>query len=115
MDTITVQALLSAREMERLFQSLVDDPESEFKKTLDLDVSHIDQRAQVYGIRITAVDMTESTIDVSYEVDYNVYNGCKDMDIDDSEYLLVSGVRTKDGWEFEEFVPPPKRTTVDEF
>ena len=37
------------------------------------------------------------------------------MDIDDSIDGVATGTRTDDGWEFEEFVPPPKRTTVDEF
>jgi hypothetical protein len=115
MATIIVPALPSAREMEVLLQSLVNDSECEFIKALDLDVSHIDQRAQLYGIRITDVDMTETTLVVTYEVDYNVYNGCKNMDIDDAEELAVSGVRVDTGWEFEEYSPPPKRTTVDEF
>ncbi|MFX1681041.1 hypothetical protein PV762_17570 [Mitsuaria sp. CC2] len=33
--------------------------------------------------------------------------------VDDEGF--VRGVRTEDGWAFEEFVPPPKRSTVDEF
>ena len=115
MGKIIVQALPTAREMERLFQSLVDDEESDFSGVLDLDVSHIDMRAQVYGVRITAVDMSPDSIGVSYEADYNVYNGCKDQNVDDSQDGFVTGVRTAAGWEFDEFVPPPKRTTVDEF
>lgn len=115
MGKIIVQALPTAKEMERLFQSLVDDEESDFSTVLDLDVSHIDMRAQVYGVRITAVDLEASTIGVSYETDYNVFNGCKDQNIDDSHDGFVTGVRTATGWEFEEFVPPPKRDTVDEF
>lgn len=115
MGRITVQALPTERDMEMLLQSLVDDAESDFSNVLDLDVSHIDMRAHVYGIRITGVEHDESTIGVSYEVDYSIYNGCKDMDIDDSQEGFVTGVRTEAGWEFEEFVPPPKRTTVDEF
>lgn len=115
MGKITVPAFPTAREMERLLQSLVDGEESDFSGVLDLDVSHIDGRAQVYGVRITAVDLGLDTIGVSYEVDYNIYNGCKDMDIDDSQEGFVTGVRTAAGWEFDEFVPPPKRDTVNEF
>lgn len=48
-------------------------------------------------------------------LDYSVFNRCKDMDIDDSEEGFVEGVLTDDGWRFEELVPPPKRSTVDEF
>ena len=40
MDKITVQALPTSREMEKLLQSLVDDEESDFKRALDIDVSH---------------------------------------------------------------------------
>jgi hypothetical protein len=115
MRKIIVQALPTAREMEELLQSLVDNKESKFSRVLDLDVSHIDMRAQVYGVRITDVDLSPDSIGVSYEVDYNVYNGCKDMDIDDFQDGFVTGVRTSAGWEFEEFIPPPKRNTVDEF
>lgn len=115
MAKIIVPALATAAEMERHLQSLVDDEGSVFRRALDLDVSHIDMRAQVYGIQITDVDMDEKSIGVTFEIEYNVYNGCKDMDIDDIEDGFVTGVRTDDGWAFEEFVPPPKRSTVDEF
>lgn len=115
MGRIIVPALPTARDMERHLQSLVEDEESKFYSVLDLDVSHIDMRAQVYGVRITAVDLDATTISVSYDADYNVFNGCKDLAVDDSQDGVVKGVRTAAGWEFEEFLPPPKRTTVDEF
>lgn len=62
---------------------------------LDRDVSHIDSRAQVYGVRIIAVDLSPATIGVSFEADYNVYSGCKDMDIDDSQegFVMESELR----------------------
>ena len=115
MGKITVPALPTTREMEGLLDSLANDMESNFSRALDLDVSHVDRRAEVDGVRITDVDMDGTSIGVSYEVDYSIYNGCKDMDIDDSEDQFVTGVRSAEGWVFEEFVPPPKRTTVDEF
>jgi hypothetical protein len=115
MGKIIVQALPTEREMEELLQSLVEDEESDFSCVLDLDVSHIDMRAQVFGVRIIAVDLSPDSIGVSYEADYSVYNGCKDMNIDDFHEGFVTGVRTTSGWEFERFVPPPKRTTLDEF
>lgn len=46
-------------------------------------------------------------------LDHNVFNRCKDMDIDESEEGFVEGVLTDNGWRFEELVPPPKRSTVD--
>lgn len=115
MGKIIIPALPTEREMERHLQSLVDDEESAFRGALHIDVSHIDRRAEIYGVRITAVDMDAATIGVSYEIDYNVFNGCKDMDVDDSDEGFVKGVRTPAGWQFEEHVPPEPRSTVDEF
>lgn len=115
MAKIIVPALPTALEMERHLQSLVDDGGSAFRSALDLDVSHIDVRAEPYGVRITDVDIGESSIGVSFEVDYTIFNGCKNMNVDDSDEGFVRGVRNEDGWVFEEFMPPPKRSTVDEF
>ena len=65
MGKITVQALPTEREMEKLLQSLVDDEESDFSGVLNLDVSHIDRSAKAYGVRITAVDLSTKSIVVS--------------------------------------------------
>jgi hypothetical protein len=115
MGKVIVAALPTAHEMERHLQSLVDDEQSGFRNALDLDVSHVDMRAEAYGVRIINVDLHENTISVHYEVDYSIYHGCKDMDNDDSEDRFVSGVRTAKGSEYDEFVPHPGRTTFDEF
>ncbi len=115
MSKIIVPALPTAREMEELLQSLINDQESNFSDALDHDVSHIDQRAQVDSVRITDVDISGSQIAVTYELDYSIYNGCKDMNVEDAEELHVFGEMTDEGWAFNEHVPPPKRSTVDEF
>jgi hypothetical protein len=115
MSKIIVAALPTAREMEKLLQSLIKDKESDFSDALDHDVSHIDQRAQVHAIRVTQVEIKGSQIAVTYELEYSIYNGCKDMDIVDSEELHVFGELTDEGWAFDEHVPPPKRDTVEEF
>ena len=115
MSKIIVPALLTAKQMERLLQSLIDDKESNFSNALDRDVSHIDQRAYVDAVRVTGVDITGSLIEVTYDVEYSIYNGCKDMNFQEAEELHVFGDLTSEGWQFEEHVPPPKRTTVDEF
>lgn len=115
MGKIIVPALPTAMEMERLLQSLIDDNESDFSNALDHDVSNIDQRAQVHAVRITDVDISGPQIAVTYDLEYSIYNGCKDMNVEDAEELHVFGELTDEGWEFDEHVPPPKRTTVDEF
>lgn len=115
MGKITVPALPTAKEMEKHLQSLIDDDESDFANALDYDVSHIDLRAQVYAVRVTQVEIHGSRIVVTYELEYSIYNGCADMDVQDSEELHVHGDLTADGWAFNEHVPPHKRSTVEEF
>lgn len=113
--TITIAALDNPEEMRQLLESLANDDESDFRRALDLDISHIDLRAQALDIRFVDVEIAGDRIHAHYELDYNVFNGCKDMDIDDTYEGCATGVRVEDGWEFDEFVPPPKRDTVDEF
>jgi hypothetical protein len=115
MGKIIVPALDTEREMEKLLQSLVDDDESDFSNALDHDVSNIDQRAEVYAVQITAVVISGNKIEVSYDLDYSIYNGCKDMDVQDSVPLHVFGTLTDEGWAFDVHVAPPKRTTLDEY
>lgn len=115
MRKITVLAHPTAEDMQRFLQSAVRNLSGEFVRALDIDVSHIDMRAQVHRVRITEVEMDAHSICVSYEADYSIYNGCKYMDIEDSQDRFANGVRTTNGWEFDEFVPPPKRTTLEEF
>lgn len=112
---ITIVALDSAEEMKDLLESLANDDDSDFRLALDLDISHIDPRAQGFDIRVVDVVIAGGRIQVHYEMDYNVYNGCKDMDIDDTYEGCAVGVSAPEGWVFDEFVSPPSRTTVDEF
>jgi hypothetical protein len=113
--TITIAALDTPEEMRELLESLANDDESDFRRALNLDISHIDQRAQAFGVRFVDVEIKGDHIHAHYEMDYNVFNGCKDMDIDDTYEGCATGVRSVDGWVFQEFIPPPKRDTVDEF
>ena len=112
---ITIAALDSAEEMKELFESLANDDESDFRRALDLDISHIDPRAEAFDVRVVDVVLSDGHIHVHYELDYNVYNGCKDMDIDDTHEGCAVGVSSPAGWVFAEFVPPPRRPPVDEF
>jgi len=113
--TIAIVALDTHEEMRELLESLANDDESDFRLALDLDISHIDPRAQGFDVRFVDVEIKGDHIHAHYEMDYNVYNGCTDMDIYDTYEGCATGVRVEDGWEFDEFVPPPKRDTVDEF
>lgn len=113
--TITIAALDTTEEMRELLESLANDDESDFRRALDLDISHIDPRAQAFDVRFVDVQIAGDRIHAHYELDYNVFNGCKDMDIDDTYEGCATGVRSDDGWVFQEFIPPPKRDTVEEF
>lgn len=116
---IIVVPLMEVSEVQRyLERQLVEDKDGDrgaFASVLDLDLSHFDDRATLQGIRITNVEEIDGVLGVSYTVDYHVYHGCKDIDGSGEWECHVSGVRTSDGWEFEENVPIPKRTTLDEF
>ena len=112
---IIVPSLPTAREMEKLLQALIDDNESDFSRALDLDVSHIDRVAQMDAAQITNVDINGTSIAVDYDVEYSIYRGCSDMNVQGVEELHVFGELTDEGWVFDEHVPPPKRSTVDEF
>lgn len=113
--TITIAALDTAEEMRELLESLANDDESDFRRALDLDISHIDQRAQAFDVRFVDIEIKGDHINAHYEMDYNVFNGCKDMDIDDTYEGCATGSRSEEGWVFQEFIPPPKRNTVDEY
>lgn len=92
-----------------------DGDRGEFIRVLDLDLSHIDDRATLEGIRITCVEEVGDKLIISYAVDYHVHHGCRDIDGSGAWESLVTGVKASDGWEFSEYEPLPMRTTLDEF
>ena len=49
-------------------------------QALDLDVEERDMRAQLLEVAITSVEIDGDTVTVYYEVDYDAYYGCKDLD-----------------------------------
>jgi len=113
--SITIASLDTAEEMRELLELLANDDKSDFRLALDLDISHIDPRAQGFYVRFVDVQISGDHIHACYEMDYNVYNGCKDMDIDDAYEGCATGVISAEGWVFQEYIPPPKRDTVNEF
>ena len=106
------------RELKRYLESDVqedkDGKRGEFARALDLDISHL-QRAIITGIDITCVEFRDDIVVVSYDVDYHIYNGCKDLDANDNLEHHVHGNKTDEGWVFKENAPLVRRTTVDEF
>jgi hypothetical protein len=110
MDIAEVQSYL-----EKQLQEDKDGDRGDFALALDLDLSRFDDRATLHGIRITDVEERNGCLGVSYTVDYHVYHGCKDIDGNGEFEYYVSGVKTSEGWEFEKYIPPDRRSTLDEF
>jgi hypothetical protein len=52
----------------------------ELYPALDLDVEERDMRATLLEVTITSVEIDGSTVTVYYEVEYDAYYGCKDLD-----------------------------------
>jgi hypothetical protein len=86
-----------------------DDEQGEFRRALDLEVFHRDERAQVDDVTINAVEIDEDEISVSYTVHWSAHYTCSDQCHDGFEDLVAEGVRTDDGWEFAEPEPMPPR------
>lgn len=119
MTNIIIPLIEDERDLLKYLESQIfenkDGKRGVFATALDLDVSHIDSRATLDGIEITCVEIQNDTVAVSYEVEYGVYNGCKDMDVSESLCYSTHGVKTLEGWMFKEIKLLPKRTTLDEF
>ncbi|MBA6350496.1 hypothetical protein [Colwellia sp. BRX9-1] len=66
-------------------KSLIEDNIDELKKEIIEDLSHIDQRATNYtGLRIDNISHAQGNeYQLDYSYDYNIYNGCADMDVND--------------------------------
>ncbi len=111
--------IMELSEIQRYLESQIqedkDGDRGDFALALDLDVSCFDDRATLQGIRITDVEEIDGVLGISYTVDYHVFHSCKDIEGNGESELHVSGARTAAGWEFDEHVPPTRRTTLDEF
>ena len=117
--TIIIVPLMDISEvhnyLEKQVQEDKDGDRGDFAMALDLDLSRFDDRATLQGIRITHIEETNGSLGVSYIVDYHVHHGCRDIEGNGEFEYYVAGVKTSEGWEFEEYLPPTRRSTVDEF
>ena len=106
---IRIEALEDEDEMIDLLSSSVD----ELTPTFDLRVG--DERAQLGEISITDVQFQGDMVHVTYEFDWSSYYGCDDMNGYGEEDGVVTGVLEAGYWVFQRFVPPPERSTFEEF
>lgn len=82
---------------------------------LDLDVSDIEDRAQLYDTSITEIELDEESISITYELSYEVYLGCRDLNYADIDERHLCGKREGNRFTFPIHFPPPKRSTYEEF
>lgn len=106
---ISVPDYLDDDQIEEYFRENID----ELRPALDLEIQ--DDRAQVDEIEIEIFQLTEDSLHIEYVVQYSAYYGCKDMDYADEDQRVVSGRRDGNLFEFDVFVPPPRRSTFEEF
>ena len=98
--TIIIPVLDTTKEMRELLELAANDDDSDFTWALDLDISHIDSRAQGFDVRVVDVEIAGKRINAHLEMNYNVYNGCKDIDVDDIHDAARWAMRSGDEWIF---------------
>ncbi len=110
---------LNLSDLKRYIKNQVNDgkdgEKGDFASALNLDVSHIDERATLEGIRITSVEEVDEKLEVAYIVDYHVFHSCRDIEGNGELEDSVTGIKTSDGWAFEVNKSIEKRSTLDEF
>lgn len=83
---------------------------------MDLEADQFDSRATVDDVRIERVEIDGESIAISYEYEYSVFAGCRDMNYSDTvDGLEIVGERQGRVITFPRFKPTEKRSTLDEF
>ena len=114
MDTFIIIEAPSGVNDEEIKNFLTDNIESLYD-AMDLQVNHLDDRAQVDDIQITEIELTSDTIHIEYCVEYSAFHGCRDANYVDEDQRSVEGSRNGNKFIFEKFIPPPARSTHEEF
>ena len=81
---------------------------------LDLVVSEFDKKAKIDVIKIEAVDVTGSTVTVTYRLSFSASDTCRGIDYSGTHQRTVHGIVDGRDWMFEPSKPLPKRSTADE-
>lgn len=114
MDRILIEVPPHIVNDEKLEDWLMDNTDL-FSGALEIDTSHLDDRATVDDVRITEINVDKQTVVIRYEYDYSVFYGCRDMDGGDTEDdLVIVGNRQGNTITFETFKPRERRSTYDE-
>lgn len=73
---------------------------------LDLDVTVRDMRANFLEAEVTWVDIDGNEVDVQYEVTYDAYYGCKDIDSGGTYEEALTGTIANGYVSFDRFISP---------
>ena len=68
--TIIIPVLDTTKEMRELLELAANDDDSDFTWALDLDISHIDSRAQGFDVRVVDVEIAGKRIHAHLEMNY---------------------------------------------
>ncbi|MFA8630553.1 hypothetical protein QT937_017325 [Xanthomonas campestris pv. campestris] len=96
-------------------KSYIEDNIASLYPAMDLIVDDHDDRANLDNVVIKKIHLSESDVDIEYDVEFSAYHGCKDQNYADSDRREINGDRTDSELIFKRFVAPPKRTTFEEF
>lgn len=94
------------------FRDLLD---SDLEPALDTDVWELDQRAQFIEAEVTDISTEADGIVVFYDVTFDAYYGCRDLNYAGTGDRHIVGTRVGDSWVFDKHIPRLPRDTVDEF
>lgn len=107
----------SAKELCKELEKLIQDEHHEVDSIVIGDLSHINHRVECYnGIVVESVEHNHgSTFTLSYSYEWNVYNGCSDMDEHDEVHDCIGFEIDDDGKIIFEQIVLEQRSTLDEF
>jgi hypothetical protein len=106
---IEVPDYLEEEQIEGYFRDNID----ELRPAMDLELE--DDRAQIDEIEIENFGLSDDSVHIEYGIQHSAYYGCKDMNYADEDQRVVSGRRNGRSFEFDVFVPPPRRSTFEEY
>lgn len=88
-----------------------------FEPAMDLDASIYDERASLYGVpQILSVEVADNKVSITYVFYWEAYYGCQDQNCSGrSNQAWIDAELENNILFFEEFIPPDKRSTCDEF
>ncbi len=102
-------------ELRLYFEAIVRDQTSNFSKAFDLGCDHRKSNEILEGITIDRVSISGIQIMIEYHVALSAFNACN-LHTDQYSFRR-SLVGSQDGnvWRFSQYMPPPERSSADEF